>query len=191
VEQLYRAMNKCAVLFGGAIVGGETSSLPVGAPPVISVAATGEARLSRLALRSGGRAGDALFVTGRLGGSLRGRHLTFTPRLAEARWLCSGHRVHAMMDLSDGLAMDLPRLAAASGCGFLLEREAVPRSRGATIDQAIGDGEDYELLLALPPGTGLPPGLRAIGELTLDSTMTLVVAGRPGPWPGGGYEHEF
>jgi thiamine-monophosphate kinase len=56
-----------------------------------------------------------------------------------------------MMDLSDGLAMDLPRLAAASGCGFLLEREAVPRSRGATIDQAIGDGEDYELLFAVSP----------------------------------------
>jgi thiamine-monophosphate kinase len=69
----------------------------------------------------------------------------------EARWLTEKFRVHAMMDLSDGLAMDLPRLAAASGCGFRLDRESVPRTRGVTVAQAIGDGEDYELLFALSP----------------------------------------
>ena len=151
VKQLYRGMIKCCEKHECEIVGGETSSVPEGAPAVISVAASGEARRSRLVYRSGGLPGDALFVTGRLGGSLRGRHLTFTPRLVEAEWLTINFRVHAMMDLSDGLARDLPRLARASGCGFLLDRASVPRTRGVTIEQAIGDGEDYELLFALSP----------------------------------------
>ena len=149
VEGLYRGMNKCAQQFDCAIVGGETSSLPKKAPAMISVAATGVAKRRQLTMRSGGKHGDALFVTGRLGGSLRGRHLTFTPRLVEARWLTAGFRLHAMMDLSDGLARDLPRLAASSSCGFLLDRSAVPRTRGVTLAQALGDGEDYELLFAI------------------------------------------
>ena len=111
VEKLYRGMDKCAVQFGAAIVGGETSSLPPGTPGMISVAATGTAPRRRIVLRSGGRAGDAIFVTGRLGGSLSGRHLKFVPRVCEALWLSDRFRILAMMDLSDGLAKDLPRLA--------------------------------------------------------------------------------
>ena len=150
VEQLYRGMNKCARAFDCSIVGGETSSVPAGAPSMISVAGTGTAKRSQVVLRSGGRPGDVLFVTGRLGGSLRGRHLTFTPRLVEANWLVRNCPLHAMMDLSDGLARDLPRLASTSGCGFLLEKDSVPRSRGITVEEALCDGEDYELLLAVP-----------------------------------------
>ena len=116
---------------------------------MISVAGTGVARRSQVVLRSGGRPGDLLFVTGKLGGSQGGRHLTFIPRLEEADWLSRNFRIHAMMDLSDGLAMDLPRLASASGCGFRLERSALPRSRGATVEEALRDGEDYELLFAI------------------------------------------
>jgi thiamine-monophosphate kinase len=153
-ENLYRGIDKCAVRFGASVVGGETSSLPPGAPGLISVAATGRARRRQLVLRSGGRSGDELFVTGRLGGSLAGRHLRFVPRLEEALWLTKHFPVHAMMDLSDGLAADLPRLAAASSCGYLLDRAAVPRSRGAGIGPALGDGEDYELLLAVSKRTG-------------------------------------
>ena len=154
VERLYRGMDKCAVQFECAIVGGETSSVRKGAPAMISVAATGHAKRSQVVLRRGGAPGDSLYVTGRLGGSLKRRHLTFTPRLVEARWLSEKVKVHAMMDLSDGLAKDLPRLAAASGCGFLLDREALPRHRGITIDEALGDGEDYELLFAVAPRSG-------------------------------------
>ena len=149
VEDLYRGMNACAVRFGAAIVGGETSSVPRGAPGMISVAATGRGERRRIALRRGGMAGDALYVTGRLGGSLGGRHLTFEPRLREARWLTGRFRVHAMMDVSDGLAQDLPRLAAASGCGYVLDRESVPCQPGAGVEEALGDGEDYELLFAV------------------------------------------
>ena len=91
-------------------------------------------------------------MTGKLGGSSRRKHLNFVPRidgspLAERNTF----RIHAMMDLSDGLGADLPRLAAASGVGFAIEEEALPRTRGCSIDAAINDGEDYELLFAISP----------------------------------------
>ena len=77
--------------------------------------------------------------------------MKFVPRLEEARWLTENFPIHAMMDLSDGLGADLPRLAKASGVGFALEEEALPRTRGCSIADAINDGEDYELLFALSP----------------------------------------
>jgi thiamine-monophosphate kinase len=93
-----------------------------------------------------------LFVTGRLGGSLLGGHLDFKPRVEEAQWLSRHVKLHAMMDLSDGLGADLPRLARASGCGYRIDEGALPLNAGCTAKQALGDGEDYELLFALAPG---------------------------------------
>jgi thiamine-monophosphate kinase len=90
-------------------------------------------------------------VTGRLGGSIRGRHLRFLPRIDESRWLTKNFVIRAMMDLSDGLGTDLPRLAEASGLGFEFDESQLPRSSGSTIEQAISDGEDYELLFAVAP----------------------------------------
>ncbi|CAN5713626.1 thiamine-phosphate kinase [soil metagenome] len=144
---LYRGLGKAARAFEVAIVGGETSAGPL----AISVSLTGVVEKERWVSRSGGKAGDVLFVTGTLGGSIRGKHLRFTPRIAEARWLTQHFRVHAMMDLSDGLGADLPRLARASKVGFELEEGAIPRTRGCSVAEAISDGEDYELLLAIPP----------------------------------------
>jgi thiamine-monophosphate kinase len=92
-----------------------------------------------------------LFVTGRLGGSIRGKHLRFVPRIHESRWLTENFSVHAMMDLSDGLGADLPRLAKASKVGFQIDMKRVPLNRGAKIDNAISDGEDFELLFAISP----------------------------------------
>jgi len=87
-----------------------------------------------------------------LGGSLAsGWHLRFQPRVEQARWLARNFLPRAMMDLSDGLAADLPRLAAASGTGFDLDCAAVPRRKGATLARALGDGEDFELLFAIDP----------------------------------------
>src|SRR5690606_13135411 len=99
------------------IVGGETSSLPDGTDTaLLSLMLTGDVTRDRCVFRHGARIGDRIAVTGRLGGSLAsGRHLDFSPRLAEARWLADNLRPTAMMDLSDGLAKDLPRLAKASG----------------------------------------------------------------------------
>jgi thiamine-monophosphate kinase len=149
VKKLYRGLKRAAAKFDVAIVGGETSATR--GPAMISVSVSGFVEKNRNVSRSGGKKGDDLFVTGRLGESLRGKHLRFVPRINESRWLTKNFRVHAMMDLSDGLGADLPRLARASKLGFKIDKEALPLSPGATIDNAISDGEDYELLFAISP----------------------------------------
>lgn len=182
MDGLYRGIRKCLATHGGVLAGGETSRLPSGA--LISVAGEGRVERKHLVLRSGGKPGDLVVVTGRLGGSIRGKHLTFTPRLAEAAWLVRHLRPSAMMDLSDGLAKDLPRLAEASRCGF--ELGDVPTTRGCTRAQALGDGEDYELLLTVSPrrwqafATAWPkdfPPLSVVG--------TLLPPGQETPLAGG------
>jgi len=146
---VYAGLKKCAEKYGIAIVGGETARSP--GPMFISVMLSGEVERRLCVFRSGGKPGDHLFVTGRLGGSLAGRHLTFEPRVEEARWLTRRLQLHAMMDLSDGLGADLPRLALASECGYRVDEAALPLTAGCTASQALSDGEDYELLFALPP----------------------------------------
>jgi thiamine-monophosphate kinase len=148
IDGLYRGLRRASKRFGVSIVGGELSHSP--GPAVINVALTGRVERKRCALRSGGKAGDDLFVTGRLGGSIAGKHLEFVPKLEEARWLVEHFTPSAMMDLSDGLGSDLPRLAAASGCAFQLDEAAIPRTPGCTLQQALTDGEDFELLFAMP-----------------------------------------
>ena len=149
VRKLYRGLKRAASRFDVSIVGGETSATR--GPAVISVSVTGYAEKDRWISRRGGKKGDDLFVTGRLGSSLRGKHLRFMPRINESRWLTKNFRVHAMMDLSDGLGADLPRLAKASKLGFKIDREKLPLARGAKIGDAISGGEDYELLFAISP----------------------------------------
>ena len=149
VRQFYRGLEKAARAFDVSVVGGETSDIK--GPAVISISVTGSVEKDRWVGRAGAKPGDDLFVTGKLGGSLRSRHLTFAPRLAESRWLTENFRIHAMMDLSDGLGADLPRLARASGLSFQIDDAMLPRNRGCTISEAISDGEDYELLFAISP----------------------------------------
>jgi thiamine-monophosphate kinase len=149
VRKLYRGLKRAAGKFGVAIVGGETSSTP--GPSAISVSVSGFVEKSRQVTRHGGRPGDDLFVTGRLGVSLQGKHLRFVPRIHESRWLTGHFSVHAMMDLSDGLGSDLPRLARASGVGFEINQASLPLASGAHIANAISDGEDFELLFAISP----------------------------------------
>jgi thiamine-monophosphate kinase len=146
---VYSGLRKAAQRYGVNLVGGETSRSP--GPAFISVALTGIVEKRRALLRSGGKPGDFLYVTGQLGGSIRGKHLRFEPRLAEALWLADHFAINAMIDLSDGLGGDLPRLAKASRTGFEIDRERLPLSKGCSIEQAISDGEDYELLFAVPP----------------------------------------
>lgn len=149
VKKLYRGLKRAAARFDVSIVGGETSATR--GPAVISVSVSGSVEKKRAVSRADGKKGDDLFVTGKLGGSLRGKHLRFVPRVKESRWLTKNFRVHAMMDLSDGLGADLPRLAKASKLGFKIDREKLPLAPGAEIDNAIADGEDYELLFAISP----------------------------------------
>jgi len=149
VKNLYRGLRGAGERFRVSIVGGETSSTR--GPIVISVSVVGFVEKNRCVSRRGGKAGDDLFVTGRLGCATKRRHLQFVPRIAESRWLTKNFSIHAMMDLSDGLAVDLPRLARASKIGFKIELANLPLSRGAKIDDAISEGEDYELLFAISP----------------------------------------
>ena len=149
VKKLYRGLKGAASRFDVSIVGGETSATP--GPAVISVSVSGFVEKDRWVSRAGGKKGDDLFVTGRLGGSLGGKHLRFIPRIHESRWLTKNFHVRAMVDLSDGLGADLPRLAKASKLGFKIDKKSLPLAPGAKIDNAISDGEDYELLFAISP----------------------------------------
>ena len=186
VDGLYRGMSSCLEQHGGVIVGGETISLPQGAPTMVSVAGKGRVARANLVTRGGGRPGDGIYVTGRLGGSIHGKHLDFTPRLREAAWLVSNGGVTAMMDLSDGLAKDLPRLARMSGVGFELNRDSLPCSEGSTLAQAIGDGEDYELLLT--SGDDLKPAWdKKFPELEITRIGTLLEGA--GDSIEGGWDH--
>jgi thiamine-monophosphate kinase len=147
VRNLYHGLRRAGRRFEVRIVGGETSSTP--GPIAISVSVAGFVEKNRWVSRRCGKSGDDIFVTGRLGGAVKQKHLQFIPRIAESRWLTENFSIHAMMDLSDGLGADLPRLARASKVGFDLYPEKLPLTRGATVDDAISEGEDYELLLAV------------------------------------------
>lgn len=149
-KALYRGIAKAAGRFGVSVVGGETVRSP--GPLFLSVSLTGEVRRSHLRLRSGARQGDLICVTGKLGGSLRsGRHLRFHPRLAEGAWLASERGVTAMMDLSDGLGSDLPKLAKESRCSYRIAPDSLPLHKGCSIGEALSGGEDYELLVTIRP----------------------------------------
>jgi thiamine-monophosphate kinase len=142
-------------------------------------------------VRSGGRPGDRLLVTGSLGGSRAGKHLDFQPRLEQAMWLAERGALHAMMDLSDGLARDLPRLAAVSDCGFRLDRDAIPCSAGCQVEQALNDGEDFELLVALDPcecAGVMSDWRRQFPQLSLTVIGQLVERGE-GEELSGGWDH--
>jgi thiamine-monophosphate kinase len=148
LKRLYLGLRAAASEYGINLVGGETARSP--GPIFISVALTGFLVDGKYVTRSGGRLGDNVYVTGKLGGSIRGRHLRFRPRIKEASWLIGHFPIHAMMDLSDGLASDLPRLAAASKLGFRIDLASIPLSTKCTVENGLRDGEDYELLFAAP-----------------------------------------
>lgn len=144
--------------FGVALVGGDTNVWSGGL--VIDVTILGEPHPRGPLLRSGARAGDALLVTGPLGGSLLGKQYDFTPRVHEAIALQTEFVLHAGMDLSDGLTLDLSRMLEASGVGAVLELGSIPITDSAhemsrasgkpPLHHALSDGEDFELLLAMP-----------------------------------------
>jgi thiamine-monophosphate kinase len=194
VEEIYAGMNALASRFQVAIVGGETTTNP--GRMLISVAMLGVVRKGKVALRSGAKAGDAIFVTGELGGSRAGKHLDFEPRLAEGQWLAEHYAIHAMIDLSDGLAGDLRHILRSSRVGAELLSDAIPISRAAKIAKraessakpplltALTDGEDFELLFTVAGRDAVPlldawkkqfPDLRlsCIGRITSEAGLNI------------------
>lgn len=187
--EVYAGLRSMAESFGINIVGGETSR---GNQLILTVSMTGTAPNHQWISRNQARVGDDLYVTGRLGGSIQGKHLKFTPRMAEAHWLAKNLKVHAMMDISDGLAQDLPRLANACGLGFEVDLAALPRTPGCTPQQAWGDGEDYELLLAISPKTSaqkLETWKKTFPKLKLTRIGHLVEKQDAPLAPSGGWQH--
>ncbi|HUG92919.1 MAG TPA: thiamine-phosphate kinase [Planctomycetaceae bacterium] len=205
-EEFLDGLIALADEFEVALAGGDTNIWS--GPLVASVTVVGEPTGRGPVTRSGARPGDWIFVTGALGGSLAGRHLTFPPRVAEARRLHQAVELHAMIDLSDGLASDLRHILEASAVGAVLYEERIPISEavlacrdGRTpLEHALGDGEDFELLFAVSPDNGrrlldAPPvecGLSHIGEIRGEAGCDLVGAdGSHRPLPRIGWEHRF
>ncbi|TPG10799.1 thiamine-phosphate kinase [Sphingomonas oligophenolica] len=188
------------------LIGGDTVSLPAGAPRVLTVTAFGQ--LSPAPPRSGALAGDRLWVTGTIGdagaglaiargeagpATLLARYRRPTPRLAEGRRIARS--AHAMMDVSDGLLIDAQRMAAASGVAVTIDLARVPLSAdylawsGDPIAAATA-GDDYELLFAAAPA--FVPTMRAtmIGRFSDGAGLTLTNDGAPTPLPARlGFDH--
>ncbi|MBL9170992.1 MAG: thiamine-phosphate kinase [Verrucomicrobiales bacterium] len=166
IESVYAGMEALGKRHGVAIVGGETTTNPE--RMLLSIAVLGSVPRDRYITRRGGQPGDAIFVTGELGGSLEGHHLTFEPRLTEGRWLAEHFRPNCMIDLSDGLAGDLRHLLHAPALGAEILLTAVPISRAAKRRSRAGDsakaawvaaltdGEDFELLFTVPSRQAVP-----------------------------------
>lgn len=207
---LYEGMLPLAEQYNLAIAGGDTNSWD--GPLVISVTLIGRVTRHGPLRRSGAKPGDRIVVTGSFGGSILGRHFDFEPRVEEALALAERYELHAGMDVSDGLSLDLARLATESGCGAVVRAASVPladdarrlaelRGDGLTpLDHALSDGEDFELLLAVP--TNEADRMIAERPLAVElSTIGRFVA-EPGLWledeQGGrvaleprGFEHEL
>jgi thiamine-monophosphate kinase len=159
-KNLISGMSPLAAAHEVALAGGDTNSWD--GATIVSVTALGRLEGEPLT-RAGARPGDAILVTGTLGGSILGKHLQFDPRVREAIALRSDFEIHAAIDISDGLALDLSRMASASQVGVEIELAHIPISAAAyelasansngksALERALSDGEDFELLLAVPP----------------------------------------
>ena len=164
VKDIYAGIQSLATRHGVSIVGGETTTNPDRL--LLSIALLGRVDKDRCRHRRGACPGDALFVSGELGGSLDGKHLEFEPRLEEARWLSLNWNIHSMIDLSDGLAGDLPHLLQPDHLGAELHSASIPISRAARLrsqsggkpplQAALTDGEDFELLLTVASKDAVP-----------------------------------
>ena len=182
--------------FGAPLRGGDLACAP--GPAALSVTALGELARGRPPERARARPGHVLLATGPFGGSRLGRHLRLEPRVELGRWLAA-HGAAALMDVSDGLARDLARLARAAGArAHLLNVPVHPDARRAARADgksaewhALHDGEDHELLAALPPAAArralaLRPELIELGRLERGAGLLI----RGAPWDGeGGYVH--
>lgn len=210
IQAVYRGIHHAARQFQTSIVGGETTANP--GRLLLSLAVVGSVPRGRAVLRRGSRPGDALFVSGELGGSLDGHHLDFHPRLLQAQWLAAHFPPHAMIDISDGLGGDLRHLLAPDNLGAVIREASIPISRAARrrsregrtskspLHAALTDGEDYELLFTIPPdhavaildawkGRFPEIPLTCIGKIEAKPELRLQGKSGPHRLDSHGYEH--
>jgi len=148
VDNLYKGIKTLADKFKVSIVGGDTNKSD---KLVLDITVIGEVKKDKLVKRSGAKIGDFIFVTGALGGSIRGKHLSFTPRLKEANYLVNNFKLNSMIDVSDGISSDLNHILKQSKVGARLFLDKIPLSKYAkSVNNALNDGEDFELLFTLP-----------------------------------------
>jgi thiamine-monophosphate kinase len=211
-RELLDGMLSCAAAHGATLAGGDTNTWD--GPLAISITALGSVPPGKAWRRDGAQPGDLLVVSGACGGSLLGRHLAVAPRCREALLIADRFAVHAAIDLSDGLSLDLARMMQASGTAAVLDLAAVPIHADAVrmaaqpgdertpLDHALADGEDFELLLALPAAEatrlaaeapdllGIP--FTVIGEVIAGTgLLARTAAGTTEPLTPRGYEHAF
>ncbi|MHB8971314.1 MAG: thiamine-phosphate kinase [Pirellulaceae bacterium] len=205
---LYCGILDLAAEFQVALAGGDTNTWD--GQLVISVTALGQLTARGPLRRDQGRPGDHILVTGHFGGSILGKHFSFEPRVREALLLHEQYELHAGIDVSDGLSLDLHRLAVASGCGAVIEPAVVPVDPAAfrlaaqqpaglsALDHALSDGEDFELILALPATEAdrllqqqpLAVPVTRIGRLVEQAGLWQMAAdGSLAPLAARGFEH--
>jgi len=187
---LYEGMLPLAEQYSLAIAGGDTNSWD--GPLAVSVTLIGRVTARGPLRRDGAQPGDRILVTGSFGGSILGRQFDFEPRVREALLLNERYKLHAGIDVSDGLSIDLSHLVEESGCGAIVNIDDVPIhpdarrlakqvADGSTpLDHATGDGEDFELILAASP----QEGDRMAADQPLDVPLTVIgeFIAEPGLW---------
>lgn len=205
-QEVVRGMWELAQEFDCPVTGGDVGSWA--GKLVINVSILARAAGVEPVLRSGAKPGDVIMVTGELGGAILGKHLSFVPLVKEARLLAKSVKVQAMIDVSDGLAVDLRHITEESGCGARIIAEQIPISEAAkelakkcgrsALAHSLSDGEDYELLFTVAPGDAdraaevlRAAGMRlsCIGEITQAKVVLVDKDGKEEELLAGGYEH--
>jgi thiamine-monophosphate kinase len=204
IKRLLTGLERTARNFDTAVVGGDVATHQ--GRLAINVALLGETRDLKPVRRSGARVGDAIAVTGPLGGSILGRHLRFTPRVREGVELNRRFELHAMIDLSDGLSTDLRHLCEESRVGAILYADRIPitpaarrlarKDKRSPIEHALSDGEDYELLFTLPRNEAVRVEKARLGRVIGEVAAIDGVYLREGPdrlreIERQGWEHRF
>ncbi|MCC7349141.1 MAG: thiamine-monophosphate kinase [Phycisphaerales bacterium] len=195
-KELYLGLKSAADPFDCAIIGGDTASWPH--PLAFTVTILARSAGIQPITRRHARPGDAIYVTGPLGGSILGRHMTFSPRIHEARDLATRFPLTAMIDLSDGLSRDLAHICQQSGVGAIVESSLVPihpdaielsrQDHRPPLQHALHDGEDYELLFTC---SGPCDSAIRIGRITAGQGLQLQTDQGLQPLPSLGWQHSI
>ncbi|MBN1359932.1 MAG: thiamine-phosphate kinase [Sedimentisphaerales bacterium] len=203
LKELHAGIALAADKYDCPLIGGDITSWRAEHPFAVTVTMLSKRGANAPVRRNGAKAGDAICVTGSLGGSLRRKHLEFEPRVTEALALAQMVELHAMMDISDGLSTDLNRICVQSGVGALLDATSIPVSEDARLAEdplraALHDGEDFELLFTLAPDACVrlldtwygPVPIARIGSITEAKGMRMRLPdGTVAELVPGGFDH--